>query len=152
MATLTRKGAIMTKSTTSGRQRTFPRLSLLGALALASTACGSTYRATLTGLTPIPDDSSFSVDGGHLHSGIAVAFTPSVSETSSSGTNADTDPIAVVTSNPAVLQLASVPSDGNLDADSWIVWAVTPGTAVITISAGSAIAANIPIVVTDPPE
>jgi hypothetical protein len=152
------------KAKRPSKEETMVRLSVLAFGLLALAGCGSSYHATLTNQTPVPDDSSFSLQGGQLHSGIAVAFSPSISESDVWGTSQDTDPITVTSSDSNVVGVGSVPSTGSNcssggseDADSsvqcgqWLVWAIAPGTATVTIAVGGNTAASIPITVTDPP-
>jgi hypothetical protein len=136
------------------------RMSIAAGFLLASTACGATYKATLTKETVMPDGSSLGLEGGHMHSGIATLFTPAVSKDDVWGNGNDSDPIVLTSSNPAVLQVASVPASGDSSAteDSessqtgrWIVWAVAPGWAVLTVETEGNVAANIPVEVIDPP-
>ena len=84
-----------------------------------------------------------------MHSGIAIAFTVSVSKHDVWGTSTDTDPVTLVSSNPEVLEVASVPPNKPF---RWIIWGVAPGSAVVTLSAAGNVAASIPVTVSDPPE
>src|SRR5580704_4676937 len=128
---------------------TFGRPFFLGVLVLVSTACSTSYQVVLDELTPMPDDSSFAVEGARLHSGIATAFVPRVT----ANNVVDTDPIVVLTSNPDAVEVASVPvafaGDGGTNTTEgwWIVWAVAPGSAVVTVRAGSNTVASIPVFV-----
>jgi hypothetical protein len=135
----------------------------LGVLALAG--CGSSYTANLSNQTEIPDDSTFSLQGGNLHSGIAVGFAPNVNQSDVWGTSTDDDAVNLVSSDSNVVGVASVPasgscsnSQGSQDGNSngqcgkWLVWAIAPGTATVTITAGGNTVSTIPITVTDPPQ
>jgi len=137
---------------------------VLGLLGLvASTGCGSSYSATLNGVTPMPDGSSLGQTGGRMHSGIATAFTPKVTMSDTWGTHGETDGVAVSTSDPGVLQVAAVtgnsqgyassdPNDGsgNGNGGRWIVWAVGPGVATLTVLQSGNVALSVPVEVTDP--
>lgn len=121
-------------------------LSLVALVALSCLAgCGSSYSATLQGMTPMPDGSWLSATAGNLHTGIATAFTPQVTESNTWGTSQQTDDIAVASSNPSVIQTAAVTT-----GTQWIVWAVAPGSAELTITQGGNVAATIEVTVTDP--
>jgi hypothetical protein len=134
----------------------------LGVLALQG--CGSSYTATLSNFTQIPDDSTFDLSGGNLHSGIAVGFSPNVNSSDVWGTSTDDDAINLTSSDTNVVGVASVPansscssSQGSQDGNSngqcgkWIVWAIAPGSATVTITAGGNTVNTIHITVTDPP-
>ncbi len=130
----------------------------------ALTACGASYKATLTNVTAMPDGSELGQTSGHMHSGIAAAFSPVVTKSDFWGSGSDTSNIAVATSNPEILQVAIAPStssdpyasqdatqDSSGAAGKWVVWAVGPGEAVLTVTADGNVAASIPVTVTDPP-
>ena len=139
---------------------------VLGLIGLAaSTGCGSSYTAVLSGVTPMPDGSSLEQTGGHLHSGIATAFTPLVTMSNTWGTHSETDSILVSTSDPGVLQVAQVTGntqgygtgyqDGSGSGDSnggrWVVWAIAPGVATLTVMQSGNVALTVQVEVTDPP-
>jgi hypothetical protein len=117
----------------------------LGALAYLA-GCGSSYTATLQGQTPMPDGSWLTPTAGNLHTGMATAFTPQVTESDTWGQSQQTSDIVVASNDPSVLQAAAVTNGGQ-----WIVWAVAPGSAELTITQNGNVAATIAVQVTDPP-
>ena len=113
---------------------------------LVITGCGSSYSATLTGQTPMPDGSSLTAMGGSLHTGIATAFTPQVEKHDPFGDTSETDGVLIASSNPGVVRAASVTGSSR-----WIVWAVSAGAAELTITQDGNVAQTLQVVVTDPP-
>jgi hypothetical protein len=93
----------------------------------------------------MPDGSWLTATAGNLHTGMAAAFTPQVMESNTWGQSQQTDGIAVTSSNPSVVQAAGV-----TNGTQWIVWAVAPGSAEITITQNGNVAATIAVQVTDP--
>lgn len=128
--------------------------------ALAATGCGSSYTATLTSITQMPDDSVFSASSAHLHTGIATSFAPAVTMQNAWGDHSQLDGITVTTTDPGVIQVAPVledgrhtsttDSEGDPAAGRWVVWAVGPGTASLVVGDSGNVALTVPVLVTDP--
>ena len=118
-------------------------LALLAVLALCG--CSAIDHATLDGVTAMPDDSTLTSQDGQMNSGIATGFQPRVWTHDFWGTHEQKDGIAVQTSNADVLRVAPV-SDGK----RFVVWAVGPGSATLSITLDGDTAMAVPVRVTDP--
>jgi hypothetical protein len=94
----------------------------------------------------MPDGSSLTATAGSLHTGMATAFTPSVFRHNAFGEASESDGVLVTSSNPSVLRATGVTGSAK-----WIVWAVAPGSAELSITQDGNVAASIPVEVTDPP-
>jgi hypothetical protein len=115
-------------------------------VALLGCGCSGIDHATLDGLTTMPDDSTLTMGGGQLNTGIATAFQPRVWTHNIWGTHEQTDGIDVQTSNADVVRVAHVTDDKRV-----VVWAVGPGQARVSITLDGETALSLLVAVTDPP-
>jgi len=114
---------------------------------LALAGCSGIDHVELDGVTNMPDDSRFSIQGGALHTGIATAFKPRVwTHNWHFGTDEQTDGIDVVSSNTDVVGVAHVTNDSRV-----VIFAVGPGQAVVSVTYDGENAQGMPVTVTDPP-
>jgi hypothetical protein len=116
-------------------------------VALLACGCSGIDHATLDGVTTMPDDSTLTMGGGQLNTGIATAFQPRVWTHNIWGTHEQTDGIDVQTSNSDVVRVAHVTDDNK----RVVVWAVGPGQARVSITLDGETALSLPVAVTDPP-
>ena len=116
-------------------------------VALLACGCSGIDHATLDGVTTMPDDSTLTMGGGQLNTGIATAFQPRVWTHNIWGTHEQTDGIDVQTSNADVVRVAHVTDDDK----RVVVWAVGPGQARVSITLDGETALSLPVAVTDPP-
>jgi hypothetical protein len=114
-------------------------------LCFALTGCSGIDHATLDGVTAMPDDSSLTVHGGSMHTGIATGFKPRVWTHDFWGTHEQSSGIAVQTSNPNVVRVAPVTGDPRV-----VVWATAPGQSNMTVTLNGETALDVTITVTDP--
>jgi hypothetical protein len=121
-------------------------LVLAAPLALALCACSGIDHATLDSVTTTPDDSTVTLRGAYMRSGVAAAFKPRVWTHDFWGKHEQNDGIDVETSDASIIRVAHVTDDKRV-----VVWAVGPGSATLTITLDGETATNIPVLVTDPP-
>jgi hypothetical protein len=116
-------------------------------LALVALAgCSGIDHVQLDGVTNMPDDSTLTLQGGSLHTGIATAFTPRVWTHDLTDTDEeDRSSIDVQSSDTRVLGVANVTNDGRV-----VVFAAAPGQATLTITLDGETAQAVPVTVTDP--
>ena len=115
-------------------------------VALLACGCSGIDHATLDGVTTMPDDSTLTMGGGQLNTGIATAFQPRVWTHNIWGTHEQTDGIDVQTSNADVVRVAHVTDNKRV-----VVWAVGPGQAEVSVTLDGETALSLPVVVMDPP-
>jgi hypothetical protein len=115
-------------------------------VALLACGCSGIDHATLDGVTTMPDDSTLTMGGGQLNTGIATAFQPRVWTHNIWGTHEQTDGIDVQTSNADVVRVAHVTDNNRV-----VVWAVNPGQAEVSVTLDGETALSLPVVVMDPP-
>ena len=115
-------------------------------VALLACGCSGIDHATLDGVTTMPDDSTLTMGGGQLNTGIATAFQPRVWTHNIWGTHEQTDGIDVQTSNADVVRVAHVTDNNRV-----VVWAVGPGQAEVSVTLDGETALSLPVVVMDPP-
>ena len=113
--------------------------------ALGVCGCSGLDHATLDGVTTMPDDSTFTSQGGQMNSGIATAFQPRVWTHNIWGTHEQTDGIDVQTSDSNVVRVAHVSDNKRV-----VVWAVGPGSATVSVTLDGETAMAVPVTVTDP--
>ncbi len=121
--------------------RVVAALPLLAVLA----GCSGIDHTTLDKMNTMPDDSTLAVNGGAMHTGIAVAFHPRVWTHDVWGTHEQTSGIDVQSTDTSVLRVAHVTND-----DRVVVWAASPGKANLTITLSGEAALVVPVIVTDP--
>jgi hypothetical protein len=122
--------------------------SLLALVVFALSGCNGIDHAQIDGVTNMPDDSRFTIQGATMHTGIATAFKPRLWTHDATDTDEeDRSSIDVQSSNNSVIGIANVTDD-----DRVVVYAVGPGQATVTITFNGAPAQVIPVTVTDPPQ
>jgi hypothetical protein len=125
------------------------RIVLTAALLGVGAGCSGIDHANIQGQTAVPGTSTLTTSGGNLQTGIAIAFKPHVwTRNTLGGTTEHTDSMGAQSSNGAIAQVAQVTNQG----DQFVVWAVGPGTATVTVTYQGDTALSIPITVTDPPQ
>ena len=115
---------------------------------LSTAGCSGIDHAILDDVSPMPDTSTLSSGGGELHTGIAAAFKPRVWTHDVWGTHEQgSSDIGAQTSDGTILHVAPVTNDNA----KYVVWAVAPGKATLTVTLDGDVAMRVPITVTDPP-
>ncbi|HLK41127.1 MAG TPA: hypothetical protein VKU41_30460 [Polyangiaceae bacterium] len=111
-----------------------------------ASGCSGIDHGILDNVTPMPDTSILSSGSGQLHTGIAAAFKPRVWTHDLWGTHEQgSSDIGVQTSDGSILHVAPVTNDNR-----FVMWAVAPGKATLTVTLSGDVAMRVPITVTDP--
>jgi hypothetical protein len=117
-------------------------------LLIGLAGCSGIDHAQMDGVTNMPDDSSLSITGGTMHTGIAAAFTPRVwTRNWHDGTDEETSGIEVESSSTGVVGVAHVTDDSRV-----VLYAVGPGKATVSITLDGNVARSFEVTVTDPPQ